>query len=1105
MTPHSVVPTLAILIYCLATFTPLASQNVVINEFASSNRDGIVDMDGDAGDWIELYNTTGSPIDLTGYGLSDRADQPNRWVFPRYTLEPHGHLLVWASGKDRRPPQVGITQGLRREVFSNIQGTQVNDLVTHPSYPNSPSQTSLITGGFEAPTNAGDNYGQRIHGYLRAPATGDYTFYIAGDDQSSLFLSTDSNPSNAVLVAQVPSWTNPLEWGKFVEQTSLPIRLEEGKLYYISALMKEQGGGDNLAVGWRLPNGTFERPIAGSHLFWEESELHTNFSIRAGEEGLLLTDSIGQTIDLIPATRNPTNVSYGRYPDGANNFVYFIPPTPGQPNAQEGYAQLLNPPIFSRSEATFSSPFYLTISTPDSNALVYYTIDGTSPMLEGAMLYTDSIPIVNTVNVRAVAQSPHAVGSPESNRIYSRIAEGLASFSSNLPIAIIHQFDSLIIDETRRTAYMIVMGQTEGQDRVTLVGKPTSEGYISAEYRGSSSLQFPKKMMGIHLTDADGEERPEPLLGLPQDHNWVLYAPYPDKTLMRNAMAYQMSADMGRYAPRTRFFELFLHSGTGPVTQQHYHGVYLLVERIKWGAHRVNIERIEQNDNQEPQVTGGYIIKKDRLNQGEQGLYTARGSHFVYVRPNETEITSAQSQWLREYLNRFERALFGSSYRDPEAGYKPFIDMGSFIDFHIMVEVCKQIDGFRLSTFLHKDRNGRLNMGPVWDYNLSLGNADYLEGWQPKGWYYPLISQYDYLFGWYTRMFSDPEFARSYNRRWWQLRRGVLSYEHLSSRINRNSELLSEAQVRNFVRWPILGTYVWPNPAGYRNRTTYESEVTWMDSWLKQRLEWMDQQLGQPSSLIHYWHFNNLPSEDIAGSIPSNSSLVPGATLTYSGSGGGYADRVNDNTPLNAELADSVGYALRLRNPSSTRELVMNLPTTGYADIALNYAVKRTTNGAKSQRLYYRTSPDMEWTLYPAVIDVTEMYQLFIFDFGDIEGVDNNPNFSVRVLFTGEEASGSSGNNRIDNITVEGYIKVPNSVNTTPGPSIFYYDNMLRINNPSLKPIDVKVYDITGRVVGGFTAPGAGQNTIPFTRPAGVYIVRMHQGGAIWASKVTVY
>jgi hypothetical protein len=168
-------------------------------------------------------------------------------------------LRILRSGTGPAP------SGILREWWTGIGGASVPDLTSNAAYPASPSGRGIAS-SFEAPTDWADNYGTRMRGWLTAPATGNYTFWIASDDGGELWLSTDANPANRTLVARVPGWTSSREWGKYPEQQSAPIPLAAGRRYFVEALQKEGGGGDNLAVRWQLPDATIEGPIPGSRL-----------------------------------------------------------------------------------------------------------------------------------------------------------------------------------------------------------------------------------------------------------------------------------------------------------------------------------------------------------------------------------------------------------------------------------------------------------------------------------------------------------------------------------------------------------------------------------------------------------------------------------------------------------------------------------------------------------------------------------------------------------------------------------------------------------------------------------------------------------------------
>jgi hypothetical protein len=169
-----------------------------------------------------------------------------------------GRFLAAQAGWGQEP-------GVLREVYTGISGASVADLLNSPDFPDNPSFIEVLP-DFEAPTDVDDLYGQRVRGYLLPPQSGNYTFWIASDDASVLYLSSNDNPANKTEIAWVSGWTSSREWDREPSQQSAAISLQGGQRYYIEALMKEHQGGDNLAVQWRLPGGAFESPIPGSRL-----------------------------------------------------------------------------------------------------------------------------------------------------------------------------------------------------------------------------------------------------------------------------------------------------------------------------------------------------------------------------------------------------------------------------------------------------------------------------------------------------------------------------------------------------------------------------------------------------------------------------------------------------------------------------------------------------------------------------------------------------------------------------------------------------------------------------------------------------------------------
>lgn len=183
----------------------------------------------------------------------------------------------------RAPAQCPGSGTILREQWNDLTGYSISSIPVNTA----PASTSQLA-SFEAPYNVGDNYGARIRGYICAPTTGNYIFWIASDDKSELWLSTNDDPANKVKIAYVNGWTNRKEWTKYSTQQSAPVALVAGQRYYIEALHKEAIQGDHVEVGWKLPGGTLERPIPGSRLSPPGSTGNTSTSstqtlIAAGE------------------------------------------------------------------------------------------------------------------------------------------------------------------------------------------------------------------------------------------------------------------------------------------------------------------------------------------------------------------------------------------------------------------------------------------------------------------------------------------------------------------------------------------------------------------------------------------------------------------------------------------------------------------------------------------------------------------------------------------------------------------------------------------------------------------------------------------------------
>ena len=206
-------------------------------------------------------------------------------------------------------------------------------------------------------------------------------------------------------------------------------------------------------------------------------------------------------------------------------------------------------------------------------------------------------------------------------------------------------------------------------------------------------------------------------------------------------------------------------------------------------------------------------------------------------------MSAAQKAWIQNYMSEFEAALAGKDFKDPERGYAKYIDTDAFIDHFIINELFRNIDGFRNSTYMYKDRDGKLTMGPIWDFNLSMGNASFNDGWKTDGW---LIYTNPVPF-WWDRLLQDKHFTQKLAKRWQALRKDVLATSKLLDAIDQTAEYLSEAQNRNFQRWYSHGHNAFGSRlVTNRGLLVYEQEVQQIKRWLQARLKWMDTHIASP-------------------------------------------------------------------------------------------------------------------------------------------------------------------------------------------------------------------------------------------------------------------
>ena len=656
---------------------------------------------------------------------------------------------------------------------------------------------------------------------------------------------------------------------------------------------------------WQIPSDKAAATTIAAHgyfLIWADGDtadpgLHASFKLDDDGEDIGLFAADGTTlIDGFSFGKQSVDVSYGRYPDGDPNLQFLPSITPGAANVSI-YADIAQEPQVEPTSRLCTEPIVVTLTTSTEGATIYYTVDGSEPFSDPrgrpfGSTYTGPIPVARTVTLKATAWQSGWRQSPTRTERYVFTASDVRAFNSPLPIVVVDTMGrSIGRPQVPSYGYFF---DTDEQGTAVVSEEIDFGGKAAINIRGKSSEGFSKHQYHFETWDERNKDESVSILGFPAESDWILQGPYSDKSLMRNVLVYGWSNDIGQYAPHTRFIELFLNTDNSSVTMSDYVGVYAFMEKIKIGPDRVDVGEPPEGAAGSG-ITGGYIIKKDKLDADDRTFSTSRGQTLVYADPNGFELSQQERDWIRNFVNAFEAALYGANFADPVNGYAKFIDVDSFVDHHILVEMAKNIDGFRLSTYMHIDHSGILHMGPVWDYDLSLGNANYLEGWIATGWYNRQLGDGEYPY--WRRLFQDPEFRLRYADRWFELRRNLFTTERLLQRIEDYAVLLDEPQARNFQRWAILGIYVWPN---WFIAKTFREEIDWMKGWLTDRVKWMDGQIAT----------------EFAPAPPSFSSqgghVTPGFELTMTAPAGAIYYTLGDADPRTFSQSAGTTNSIRL-------------------------------------------------------------------------------------------------------------------------------------------------------------------------------------------------
>ena len=438
---------------------------------------------------------------------------------------------------------------------------------------------------------------------------------------------------------------------------------------------------------------------------------------------------------------------------------------------------------------------------------------------------------------------------------------------TNLPIVFIDVDGKMILREERITAKIKIIdngtGKTNYADLATHPDQKVDyEGYISLKYRGNSSFNSSdKKPYGFKTIakplEEGGKKVKVSLLGLGKDNDWVLLAPFADKTMIRDVLTFELGRPYLDWVPSSRHVEV--------VVDGKYYGIYILTERPGKGKNRLNLHDPGEDGGD---LTGDWRVEIDRDDEDHYyrskyhpyGRYgTVDNTKYITYQYDDPEyedfadLPAGTEKAIQKSIDDMEDCFAGDNYKDPVNGYRKYIDVTSFIDYMLSTEFTFNVDGYRLSSHMYKYSETRAkNEGldsrwkcTLWDFNIALGNADYYKGSRTDLWQYDMNSREtdnQLVPFWWKRLIDDPAYQTDLKARWAEYREGQYADNRIDAKIDSLATLLTSggAMERNEAAWGMFGRYVWPNAyVGY----SFNDEISYLKRWIKNRLTFMDKKL----------------------------------------------------------------------------------------------------------------------------------------------------------------------------------------------------------------------------------------------------------------------
>lgn len=622
--------------------------------------------------------------------------------------------------------------------------------------------------------------------------------------------------------------------------------------------------------------------------------------------------------------------------------------------------------------------------------------------------------------------------------------------SSNLPIVIINtDIDSNsgvpleIIDENRVGADMKIIFRPEGT-RNFLTDENNSNflnynGRISIELRGSSSQFLEKKPYALTTLQANNVSNNNvSLLEMPEENDWILNPLAFDQSLMRDNLSYDLARSIGSYAARTQYCEVMVNGD--------YRGVYMLSEKIKVDAERVNIVKMTETDTALPQLSGGYITKCDKTTGGDPVAWSfetfiGNEVNFIHDTPNPTSVTIEQNDYIFNIFDSLE-TIASNQNSSIENGYPSVIDVPTFVDFIILNEIASNVDGYQLSSYFHKDRNGKLRAGPIWDFNLTYGLDVFGDRSQTNVWQFNNGDNVGAKF--WRNLFVNPTFKCYLKRRWISdTATGMpLNLNTIFSKLDSYATKLAEAAVREQTRWGSVPDFL--------------NSVQDIKTWLTARYQWLADNLGAIGNC----------------SFPNPARLV--------------ISKINYNPISNGTFTSNQLEFLEITNNSNSS---VNISGYYFKELGITYIFPNGSAIGPQEKIYLVSNATAFLQVYGAPVfgvfsrNLSNKSELLVLadPFGNVA---DSVNYSDQLPWPMAADGGGSYltllNIDSDNSLATSWTASSQSLSTsdlTLAENIAVYPNptadLLRINSPFAKIVAWEITDLSGRILQTKTATRA--------------------------------